>query len=223
MGTDVVGKLGGREVGSPIVLSDRGVSAEILFEFLINPLCLTIRLRVISRGEGLIYIQKGTKVTSECGGELGTVIRYEFTGKTETFPDVITIEGSCAVSRDGGVTGSKDGSFGNIMINEDSDGIKTIRLGEFCDEIHGDGGKRGGIGERGNRVKRNRWTIGEILGCLTNSATVNVVKGEAADTRPIKLAFDKIPGLQTTGMTDGGSVMERVDDGLTDVKISRYI
>src|SRR5882724_10434231 len=156
MGTDVVGKLGGREVGSPIVLSDRGVSAEILFEFLINPLCLTIRLRMISRGEGLIYIQKGTKVMSECGGELGTAIRYEFTGKTEAFPDVITIEGSCAVSRDGGVTGSKDGSFGKIMINEDSDGIKTIRLGEFCNEVHGDSGKWGGIRKRWDWMERDR-------------------------------------------------------------------
>jgi len=68
VGADVVGKFGGREVRSPVILSDRGVSAEILFEFLINPLCLTVRLQVISRGEGLIYIQKGTKVMSECGG-----------------------------------------------------------------------------------------------------------------------------------------------------------
>jgi len=156
---------------------------------------LTIGLLVISCGKGLIDIQQGTKVTSKGGGELRTTIRYEFARETEAFPDMITIEGSCAVSRDGGVTGSKDGSFGNIMINEDSDGIKTIRLGEFCDEIHGDGGKRGGIGERGNRVKRNGWTIGEILGCLTNSATVNVVKGEPVNTRPVKLAFDKIPSL----------------------------
>jgi len=40
------------------------------------------------------------------------------------------------------------------------------------------------------------------------------------DTRPIELAFDEIPSLQTTGMTNGGSVMERVNDQLTDIEIS---
>jgi len=105
-------------------------------------------------------------------GELGTAIRDEFMGETEAFPDVITIEGSCAVSRNGGVTGSKDGSFSNIMINEDGDGIKTIRLGEFRNEVHGDSGKRGGIRKRWDRMERDGGTIGEILGCLTNSATI---------------------------------------------------
>jgi len=72
-------------------------------------------------------------------------------------------------------------------------------------------------------MERDRGTIGEILGCLTNSTTVNIVKCETADTRPIKLAFDKIPGLQTTGMTDGGSVMEGTNDRLADIKICRNI
>ena len=160
VGADVMGKLGGREMRSPVILSDRGVSAEILFEFLINPFCLTIRLWVISRGKGLIYIQKGTKVTSECGGELGTAIRDEFTREAKAFPYVITIEGSRAVSSDGGMTRGKDGGFRDIMINKDGDGVKTIRLGEFRDKIHGDGGEWGGIGERRNRVKGDSGSIG---------------------------------------------------------------
>ena len=69
VGAEVVGKFSGREVGSPVVLSDRGVSAEILFEFLINPFCLTIGLQVISCGKGLIYIQKGTEVTGKGSGD----------------------------------------------------------------------------------------------------------------------------------------------------------
>jgi len=149
---------------------------------------------VISHGEGLIYIQKGTKVTSECGGELGTAIRYKFTGKTEAFPDVITIEGSCAVSRDGGVAGSKDGSFGNIMINEDGDGIKSIRLGSSVMKSMETVENRVAL-ERGGSGEEDGGTVGEILGCLTNSTTVNVVEGEPTDTRPVELAFDKIPSL----------------------------
>ena len=160
VGADVVGKFGGREVRSPVVLSDRGVSTEILFEFLINSFRLTIRLRVISRRKGLIDIQQRTKVTGECGGELGAAIRDEFTGKTEVFPDVIAIEGSRAVSGDGGVTRGKDGGFCNIVIYKDGDSIKAIRLGEFCDEVHGNGGKWGGIGKRGDRVKRDGGAVG---------------------------------------------------------------
>ena len=160
MSTDVVGKLGGREVRSPIMLVDGSVSVEILFEFLINPFCLTIRLRVISRGKGLIYIQEGTKVTSEGGGELGSAIRDEFAREAKAFPYMITIEGSRAVSGDGGMTRGKDGSFCDIMINKDGDGVETIRLGEFRDEVHGDGGKWGGIGKRGDRVKRDGGMVG---------------------------------------------------------------
>jgi len=108
---------------------------------------------------------------------------------------MITIEGSRAVSGDGGMAGSKDGSFRDIVINEDGDGVEAIRLGEFRDEVHGDSGEWGGIGKRGHRVKRDGGTVGEILGCLTNSTTVNIIKGEPTDTRPVELAFDKIPGL----------------------------
>jgi len=45
---DVVGKFGSREMGSPVILSDGGVSMEVLFEFLVNSFCLTIGLRMIS-------------------------------------------------------------------------------------------------------------------------------------------------------------------------------
>jgi len=100
---------------------------------------------------------------SECGGERGPRSEIEFMGETEAFPDVITIEGSCAVSRNGGVTGSKDGSFSNIMINEDGDGIKTIRLGEFRNEVHGDSGKRGGIRKRWDRMERDGGRLGRFL------------------------------------------------------------
>jgi len=143
----------GREMRSPVILSDRGVGAEILFEFLINPFRLAIRLRVVSHGEGLINIQKGTKVMSEGSGELGTMIRDEFTGKTEAFPYMVTIESCHAVCCNSRVTRSKDSGFGNIMINEDSDGVEAVGLGEFGDEIHGDGGKRGGIRKRRDRVE----------------------------------------------------------------------
>jgi len=111
VGADVVGELGGREVRSPVVLSNRSVRVEILFEFLIDPFRLTIGLRVISCGKGLIYIQKGTEVTSEGSGELRTAIRYEFTRETEAFPYVITIEGSRAISSDSGVTRAKTAAF----------------------------------------------------------------------------------------------------------------
>jgi len=73
---------------------------------------------------------------------------------------MITIEGSRAVSGDGGMTRGKDGGFRDIMINKDGDGVETIRLGEFCDKVHGNGGKWGGIGKRGNRVKRDGGTVG---------------------------------------------------------------
>jgi len=151
VGADVVGELGGREVRSPVVLSNRSVRAEILFKFLINPFRLTIGLQVISRGEGLIYIQKGTEVTSESSGELRTAIRYEFTRETEVSPYVITVEGSRAVSSDGGMTRGKDGGFRDIMVNKDGDGVETIRLGSLVIKSmetveNGVALERGGIG-----------------------------------------------------------------------------
>ena len=132
--------------------------------------------------------------------------------EAEAFPYMITIEGSRAVSGDSGMTRGKDGGFRNIVIDKDSDSVKAIRFGKFCDKVHGDGGEQGGIRERGNQVKWNRGAIREIFGCLTNSATVNIIKGEMMDTRPIELVFDKIPSLYMTRMTDGGSDMKRVND-----------
>jgi len=133
-------------------------------------------------------------------------------GETEAFPDVIAINGSCAISCNGGMTRGKDGGFRNIVIDKDSDSVKAIRFGKFCDKVHGDGGEQGGIRERGNQVKWNRGAIREIFGCLTNSATVNIIKGKMTNIRPIELAFDKIPSLYMTRMTDGGSDMKRVND-----------
>ena len=109
------------------------------------------------------------------------------------------------------------------MINKDSDGIKAIRLGEFSDKVHGDGGEWGGIRERRDWVERDRWMVGEIFSRLTNSATIDIVKGEMTNTRPVELAFDEIPGLQMTGMTNRGSVMQGTNNRLADVEISRNI
>jgi len=66
-------------------------------------------------------------------------------GKAKAFPDMITIESSCAISGNGGMARGKDSGFHNIMINEDSDSIKAIGLGKFCDKVHGNGGEQGGI------------------------------------------------------------------------------
>ena len=75
------------------------------------------------------------------------------------FPYVIVIKSSHAVSCNGGMTRGKDGGFCDIMINEDSDGVEAIRLGKFCDKVHGDHREWGSVRERWDWVERDRGSI----------------------------------------------------------------
>jgi len=82
---DVVGEFNGRKVRSPIILSESRCKCGDLFEFLINPFRLTIGLRVISHGEGLIYIQKGTEVVVKVAVNCGPRSEISLQGRLKHF------------------------------------------------------------------------------------------------------------------------------------------
>src|SRR5258705_11217624 len=90
--TGVVGEFREGEEFSPIILMHRGVGAEVLFEFLVNTFGLTVRLRMVGGGQGLINPQRGTKRSGEFGGELSPTVGDEFTWETKAFPHMIAIE-----------------------------------------------------------------------------------------------------------------------------------
>src|SRR5882762_223831 len=87
----VMCKFCSREIGNPVVLAYRSIGTEELFQTLINAFGLAIRLRMISGGHGLGDTKGVTEGMREGGSELRSTIRNEFRGKTEAFPDIVTI------------------------------------------------------------------------------------------------------------------------------------
>ena len=72
-------------------------------------------------------------------------------------------------------------------------------------------------GELGGEEQRVDWVNSWLPGKQRNRQRN---ESELMNTGPIKLVFDKIPSLQTTGMTNRGSVMERANNCLVNVEIS---
>src|SRR5882762_5380407 len=106
---------------------------------------LAIRLRMISGGHGLGNAEGVTEGTREGGSELGSAIRNEFGGKTEAFPDVVTIQVGRSFSGDIGMTRGKDGHLSNIMIHKNGDGIESLGRRESDDKVHQSCRERSGI------------------------------------------------------------------------------
>jgi len=73
----------------PIILSLVGEEPEILFEFLVDPFCLSITLRVVGCGGCQLNSEQPVEFLGEFRYELGTSIRDNFPRETVVFPYMV--------------------------------------------------------------------------------------------------------------------------------------
>ena len=206
----------GREVVSPVILTNRAVSMEILLQFLVNTFSLTISLGVISCAHGLLDIEEFAEFGGEGGGELRTAIGDEFSRKAEALPDVIMIEGCGLISSNGCGAGGKYRGFSDIMVNKNHNGVIALRYGEFDNEVHGDHGEWGGISFRENGLKWSRGAISEVFGRLAGGAAINVILDKASHSCPPKRSREEFVGFEMTRVARAGHVVVKGNDIVTE-------
>src|SRR5882762_10659660 len=114
---------------------------------------------MISGGHGLGDTEGMTEGAREGGSELWPAIRNEFRGKTEAFPDVVTIQVGRAFGGDIGMARGKNGHLSDVVIDKDGNSIESLRWGKGNDEIHRSRQERSGIFSRDDGDQGNGSTI----------------------------------------------------------------
>ena len=109
------------------------------------------------------------------------------------------------------MTGGEDGHFGDVMVDKNSNGIKTLRRGESDNEIHGRGRERGGIFGWDDGEKGNRSAVRLILRRLTDSAAIDIAEDESTHPGPEEMTANKVIGFIATGVASGGGIVEQLD------------
>src|SRR5882762_10175480 len=110
-----------------------------------------------------------------------------------------------------GMTGGEDGHFGDVMVNKNSNGIKTLIRGESDDEIHGRGRERSGIFGWNNGEKGNRSAVRLILCRWTDSAAIDIVEDKSAHPGPEEMTANEVIGFVATGVASGGGIVEQLN------------
>ena len=72
----------------PLVLFCTTVQPQVLFQALIHPLALAIRLGVEGQGDVLCDAKDITKFSAEMGSEVGVAVGYDFLGEAEMREDL---------------------------------------------------------------------------------------------------------------------------------------
>jgi hypothetical protein len=62
---------------------------KVVFNFLINPLCLAIGLGMVSCASIALDVEKSVEVAHECRYEIGTTVADNFSGQPMTSKDVV--------------------------------------------------------------------------------------------------------------------------------------
>ena len=115
-----------------------GKDAEVGFEFLIDPLRLSIHLWVIGGGEGDIVFQKMGKFSSEDRGELGASIGDYPVVEAKLGKDMVEEDLGYVSTGGSFVTGAENYPLQKAMVNNDHNEVVAIRGGEVGDEVHPD-------------------------------------------------------------------------------------
>jgi hypothetical protein len=76
----VVGEFGHRDIVGPVILSVVAKNAQVLFEFLVDTFCLSVRLGVERRRIGSVDFEFLEQSAHQFGSELSTSVRYHFSG-----------------------------------------------------------------------------------------------------------------------------------------------
>ena len=76
----------------PIILSLVNKKVEKLLQFLVDPFCLSISLRVVCSSGSQLDSKKSVEFVHEFHYKLGTSIQYHLLGQSMVFPDVLEVK-----------------------------------------------------------------------------------------------------------------------------------
>ena len=87
----VVGKLGKREEGMPVVLSLSDKDLQILFQLLVNSFSLSVRLWVVGCGGCALDPEQPVQFLHECSDKLWSSVGHDLSRETMELPDVAEV------------------------------------------------------------------------------------------------------------------------------------
>ena len=87
----VVGKLGKREEGMPVVLSLSDKDPQILFQLLVNSFGLSVRLRVVGYGGCALDPEQPVQFLHERSDKLRSSVGYNLSREAVELPDIAEV------------------------------------------------------------------------------------------------------------------------------------
>jgi len=121
----------------PVVLSFSDKDPQVLFQFLVDPFCLSIGLQVISVRRRGLDSQQSVQLLHEGGDKLRSAVRYDFPRETVEFPDILKVKVCRSGGGDCGYRFEEVGTFAR-GVDGHHDGVVSARFWEFRDEVHAD-------------------------------------------------------------------------------------
>ena len=138
-------------VGDHLGPCGRGVAtedAEISLDFLVDTFCFSIRLRVVSGGEGEIVSEESSEFFGKGGGELRTSIGDDLVIEAEPSVNLVEEKRGNPFGGDGFLRRAENHPLSKPMVYHDQKTVKAVREGKVRDQITGNllegAGARGG-------------------------------------------------------------------------------
>ena len=108
--------------GSRVVSTE---DPEICLNFLVYSFSLSVRLQVVSSGEGEVVFEEFPQFSSEGRGELRTAVRDDFVIKTKTEENFVKEKGGNPFGSDGFLSRAENYPLSKSMVDHDQERVKA--------------------------------------------------------------------------------------------------
>ena len=108
---------------------------EICLDFLVYSFSLSVRLWVVSCGEGEVVFEEFPQFLSEGRGELRTMVRDDFVVKTKTEENFVKKKGGNPLSGDGFLSRAENYPLSKSVVNHDQERVKACGDRKIRDQI----------------------------------------------------------------------------------------
>ena len=142
--------------GSRVISTE---DSKVHFDFLVYSFGFSIRLWVISGGEGKVVFEEFPQFLSKGRGELRTAVRNDFVIKAKAEENFVEEKGGDPFGGDGFLGRAENYPLSKPMIDHDQERVKACGDREICDQITGDLLK-------GVRSGRLDWGKQWVVGCM---------------------------------------------------------
>jgi len=106
---------------------------EISSHFLVDTFSFSIGSRVVGGGKGEIIVENSSKFSSECGGELWTLVRDNLVVESVVEADFVEEKGGNSFGGDGFLSGAENYPLSKAMVYHDQERIEAGGGGEVGD------------------------------------------------------------------------------------------